>query len=82
MNGRTAKASRHEIRKAFGPEAVSVLGAVAQASDVHDHNLSLLRDRVQALGQVTDALIARADSVEAWYRRPFWGRLRWLVRGT
>lgn len=39
------------------------------------------REAEQRAKELRIADVARLDVLEAWRRRGFWGRLRWLVRG-
>lgn len=44
-------------------------------------NEQVTRTRVDRLERARIADVARLDELQAWRRRGFWGRLRWLVRG-
>lgn len=85
MSASTAKASRREIRRAFGDSAATMLQqSTHQVSNLalaiestrvgHDRltrQVALLEPRVDALAAVQQRVLGAS----------LWGRLRWLMRG-
>ncbi len=93
MSESTAKASRQELRKAFGAEAVGVLAALSESCQALGDNQRFLRDQATALGHTTHSLSLAIDRHEerllalqcdlaAFHARPFLKRLSWLFLGT
>lgn len=60
----------NEIRKAFSPEAMDLITALATSEEAHGRNLELLRD---ALAEHTGHQLRLSGS--------FWARLKWLAVG-
>lgn len=75
MNGAAAKASRREIRRAFGDRAIAEVETIAGDLRQEVGNLALaqLEDRAR--------LKRLLVMVETFQGCGFWGRLRWLLRG-
>lgn len=67
MSQAASRASRREIRRAFGPEALDLLA---------QHNDSIL-----ALAEAGKALATDVKALNALRSRPILGRLRWLLVG-
>lgn len=68
MSQSAARVSRRDLRRAFGTEAVA-----------------LVEQQSASLGKLAEgcvALAGRVQDLEGVRDRGFWGRLRWLVRGT
>lgn len=78
MSGTAAKSSRRSIRRAFGEEAVNVIGAQDQALTAH---ATAIREHRAVL----DGLDAKADFLATQHltflHRGLWQRLMWLVLG-
>lgn len=65
-----AKATRREIRKAFGPETTELIATIAQSQEAHEHNLGLVRDWINA-----------QNTERARLAGSFWARLKWIAVG-
>lgn len=89
-------ATRRQIRKAFGPDALKVLEAHEQGLRAHAATLAYHDDEIKAiralhasyyehlaerLPEYADGAALRCPLIEP-LRRGFFGRLRWLLRGT
>lgn len=88
MSQARSTASRRDIRRAFGPEAVETLNRQGEA--IHTARLDLNALAVdhalikRDLGSVNMLTVANGrdlDGVRALLSRGFVGRLRWLVTG-
>lgn len=74
MSESTAKASRRQVRKAFGPDALDAINSHAAA-------LVELQNRLTEAGLSYSALETRCDGFIAAQPRTFWQRVRWFLRG-
>lgn len=90
MSGSRAKYTRRQIRRAFGDVA-------QQKIDAQDTEIATLRARLATetaslQGRVTETAAAMAtrqaaedqairEEYRAVMRRPFWGRMKWLLVG-
>ena len=83
MSGSAVKATRHAIRKAFGPEALeSIAQQAAQTRQLYVEFQGL----ASHLETVKNSVFMQDEAVGhlkrlAW-RRSLWGRLKWLVLGV
>lgn len=92
MRQSLAKGTRRALRRAVGTAAVESLtdmeaainGQGLAVTQVRADIAALARDHAllkkQHTGEVS-ALIAEQNVYTLFMRRPFWGRLRWLVTG-
>lgn len=80
MSAKEAKATRQQIKKAFGPEAIAVLAALSVSNDHLSANLDDLRKGYSALEA---AHAERLTALEADRARlkTLRARLWWFVRG-
>lgn len=92
MSSQAARASRREIRKAFGPQALHTLVDHEDALKNHRLNLDVHETRLVAVEKRSDAdraQLARIDgiagatfgSLAEFCGRSFWGRVRWFLTG-
>lgn len=80
MSAKEAKATRQQIKKAFGPEAVAVLAALSQSNDNLASNLADLRKGYSAL-EAAHADRLHALEADRARLKTLLGRLRWMLRG-
>jgi hypothetical protein len=89
MNGAQTKATKRQIRKAFGDEAldtiahlVTQLRALEQAIHAERmHRLDLAKEQRAYVDQADTRQQYRLMDLERLRNRGFFGRLRWLLRG-
>jgi len=89
MSASVDKATRRDLRRAMGAEAIAVLNS--HADTLHDllkglerfnaRLSSLQADVGQLHQQQDDAALALTARCEPLARPTFWSRLRWLMRG-
>jgi hypothetical protein len=80
VSAKEAKATRQQIKKAFGPEAVAVLAALSATTTDLAANLDDLRKGTSTLeAAYADRLLAlEADRARL---KTLCGRLRWFILG-
>jgi len=74
MSGAIAKATRRDLRRAFGSSAVST---ITTQSEQLRHIDRALQGQAKALELQRQAIVALVE----WRNRSLFGRLRWLVTG-
>jgi hypothetical protein len=89
MSEAKAKAARRQMRRAVGPELVEMVSnhgatirsqgtAIASvANELQTHRMIVTEMVKLVSAEARERVDLRTDAL----RRPFWGRLRWLVTG-
>lgn len=90
MRSSTVKATRRDIRKAFGPDALELTTALAEHTRTLEalvdaertHRLDLAKEQRAYVDQADTQLMRRLTALERIVRLGFFGRLRWLLTGA
>jgi hypothetical protein len=83
VSGSASKATRRDIRKAFGPEALEAIAKQAAATQQLYVEFQGLASQMQALknhDSTQDESLGHLRQL-AWHRT-FWSRLKWLLTGV
>lgn len=75
MIDKAAKATRQQVRRAFGPDAVEVLGSTVESLNALTESVLELSRRLSALECLCEARAERHAEVD----RSVLTRLRWLL---
>jgi hypothetical protein len=93
MSQATVRATKREIRRAIGPEAIEAIDRIAKAGEGLAQIVAAQQEQIDALkarlvyyemliSQAATLNECRANANSAFRGRRLWQRLRWLVRGT
>lgn len=89
MSATAVKATRRDIRRAFGPDAVQMLEAHESGLRGHAQGLQRCANAIGACEKELQRLAAESKAAgdvggrmaDVVFRQSFWGRLRWLLAG-